>query len=550
MSSKYALIIANTEYTDPNLAQLSAPGKDAEEFARVLKDKEIGAFDDVKVLLNHPDSTAREAIDEFFDQKKQDDLLLLYFSGHGVRDEVGALYLAAKNTTRARLRSTAIRSDFIREAMDQSRSKRIILILDCCNSGAFAQGTKAITGGNVGTASAFEGTGYGRIVLTASDSTQFAWEGDKVIGETQNSLFTHFLIQGMDGEADHDGDGRITVDELFDYAYEQIVTRTPKQTPGKWSYKQQGEIVLRQSTRMENIKPVSLPDELMEATEDSRTFVREGAVKQLEKLLSGKNLGLARSAREALEKISAEDDSRHVQQIAMQALGVIYQSEQKTEPLVEEQISQEIKHGVTQKTEDVRTSPEIEDTKRDINKKQRRSETQNINEENQHIAGSKVKEKIISQEKNDSINKTITLLTSLLKNKRIIIPIAIALFLCVIIFAVFPAVTKSDISSTPISPGISSIQIPSFAAGEDVYVKFDRDQKFLSQNFETRWFFEMNILGAELYIPTGYMKYTVAIGDTSVFFNLKNPGVAGKYRVDIYMNQELVGTKTFQIIPR
>ena len=147
MSTKYALIIANTEYTDPNLAQLSAPGKDAEKFAQILEDKEIGAFDHVKVLLNHPDSSAREAIDEFFDKKKSDDLLLLYFSGHGVRDEMGALYLAVKNTSRARLRSTAIRSDFIREAMDQSRSKRVVLILDCCNSGAFAHGTKAITEG-------------------------------------------------------------------------------------------------------------------------------------------------------------------------------------------------------------------------------------------------------------------------------------------------------------------------------------------------------------------------------------------------------------------
>ena len=38
MSGKYALIIGNAEYTDPGLAQLTAPGKDAEDFARVLKD--------------------------------------------------------------------------------------------------------------------------------------------------------------------------------------------------------------------------------------------------------------------------------------------------------------------------------------------------------------------------------------------------------------------------------------------------------------------------------------------------------------------------------
>jgi basic membrane protein A len=325
VSSKFALIIGNTEYIDPGLAQLSAPGKDAEDFARVLKDHDIGAFDEVNILLNEPEPVVRGAIDEFFDIKKPDDLLVLYFSGHGVRDELGSLYLAVKNTIRTRLRSTAVKSDYIREAMDQSRSKRQVLILDCCNSGAFSQGTKAATGVSIGTASAFE-AGYGRIILTASDSTQFAWEGNKVIGETDNSLFTHYLIEGLEGEADQDGDGRITVDELYDYAYEKVKLATPKQTPSKFSSKQQGEIVLRQNMRIEDIKPVSLPSELIDEIDDTRPYVREAAVQKLEKIIQGRNIGLARSAREALEKIVADENTtRRVAQAAMQILESIRQ---------------------------------------------------------------------------------------------------------------------------------------------------------------------------------------------------------------------------------
>ncbi len=325
MSGKYALIIGNTEYIDLGLAQLTAPGKDAEDFAQVLKDQDIGAFDNVKVLLNQLSSTVSEAIDEFFDQKKPDDLLVLYFSGHGVRDELGSLYLAVQNTIRSRLRSTAIKSDYIREVMDQSRSRRQVLILDCCNSGAVAQGTKAAAGVSIGTASAFEG-GYGRIILTASDSTQFAWEGDKVIGETDNSLFTHYLVEGLKGDADTDGDGRITVDELYDYAYEKVRLATPKQTPSKFSTKQQGEIVLRQSTRLENIKSILLPDDLISEIEDTRPYVREVAVQKLEKILRGKNIGLARSAKDALDKIIADDNTtRRVAQAAMQVLESVRQ---------------------------------------------------------------------------------------------------------------------------------------------------------------------------------------------------------------------------------
>ena len=404
-----ALIIANTEYTDPGLAQLTAPGRDAEDFARVLKDQDICAFDDVNILLNQPEHIVRGTIDEFFDQKKPDDLLILYFSGHGVRDELGSLYLAVKNTIRTRLRSTAIKSDYIREAMDQSRSKRQVLILDCCNSGAFSQGTKAATGVSIGTASAFE-AGYGRIILTASDSTQFAWEGNQVIGETDNSLFTHYLVEGLEGEADLDGDGSITVDELYDYAYDKVKRATPKQTPSKFSSKQQGEILLRQITRIEDIKPASLPEELAEATEDSRTFVRESAVQQLEKLLKGKNLGLARSAREALERMEKEDDSFRVREATTHILEPIRQAEKAEEErrareeaerlLAEEQKAREEAERIAaQKAEMKRLARQKAEAE------QKAEEERKAREDAECIAAQKAEEERLAREKAEAERK-------------------------------------------------------------------------------------------------------------------------------------------------
>ena len=384
-----ALIIANTEYTDPGLAQLTAPGKDAEDFARVLKDPDICAFDDVKVLLNQLSSSVIEIIDEFFDQKKPDDLLVLYFSGHGVRDELGSLYLAVKNTIRNRLRSTAIKSDYVREAMDQSRSRRQVLILDCCNSGAYAQGTKAATGVSIGTASAFE-AGYGRIILTASDSTQFAWEGDKVIGETDNSLFTHFLVKGLEGEADLDGDGSMTVDELYDYAYEKVKLATPKQTPSKFSSKQQGEIVLRQITRIEDIKPVSLSEQLLSEIENPYPEVRLRAVQQLAKLLNGKNLGLARSAKEALERLEREDDSRRVSQAATQAL----ESTRRTQQLALQKIEEE--RLATEKAE---AEQKAKEEAEQLLVQQQADEEQRAKEEAQRLATLKAEEERIAKKR-------------------------------------------------------------------------------------------------------------------------------------------------------
>jgi hypothetical protein len=321
MTSKFALVIANTEYTDPGLAQLTAPGQDAKELVRVLDSPDLCGFTDVVILVNENSLKVSETIDYFFANRRADDLLMMYFSGHGVRDEFGALYLAVKNTNRDRLRSTAIKADFVREAMDQSRSKRQILILDCCNSGAFAQGTKGEVGGSIGTAKAFEGTGYGRIVLTASDSTQFAWEGDKVVGEgITNSLFTHFLVKGLEGEADQNWDGKITIDDLYDYAYDQVVRLTPKQTPGKWSYKQQGEIFLRENLQPKHVKPAPLPPDLLALTHHQNSSVRKAAVEDLVELLDGQHLGLARAAQEKLSEMADQDDSLTLRKIAVHAL--------------------------------------------------------------------------------------------------------------------------------------------------------------------------------------------------------------------------------------
>ena len=319
MSRKLALIIGNSEYEDTNLAQLVTPGADANTLAEILRDPEIGGFDEVSALVNHPAASIRRAVAGFFVGRGRDDLLLLYFSGHGIRDDRGQLFLAVKDTEHNLLRGTAIPAAFITDEMDNSRSRRQVLILDCCHSGAFARGMKGTPGASVGTATAFEGTGSGRVVLTATDSTQYAWEGDRVIGQADNSVFTHYLIQGLrTGEADNDADGHTTLDELYDYVYEQVVNETPRQTPSKWSYGQQGELVIARNPRPV-LKPAELPPDLQQTINDPRPWVREGAVRELDRLIRGSYPGLALAAKEALKRM-ADDDSRRVANMAAESL--------------------------------------------------------------------------------------------------------------------------------------------------------------------------------------------------------------------------------------
>src|SRR6516225_11112171 len=111
-----ALVIANSEYEDPGLRQLIAPAQDADALEGVLADPEVCGFE-VKTLLNRPALEVSLAIEKFFLNRKREDLLLLYYSGHGLRDDDGQLYLTAVNTQlidRVRpLRATAVGASFV-----------------------------------------------------------------------------------------------------------------------------------------------------------------------------------------------------------------------------------------------------------------------------------------------------------------------------------------------------------------------------------------------------------------------------------------------------
>jgi len=240
---RLALIVANSKYEDPTLSKLTAPAADALALGELLRDTQIGGFDDVQILQDIPYFQVQRAIADFFADKLPDDLLLFYFSGHGLLDLQGRLYLGVQDTLCNRLSVTSLSSSFIKDEMENSLSKRQVLIMDCCYSGAFERGTK----GQIGKLAIHEATfgGRGRIVLTASDKTQYAWEGNRVIGETKNSLYTHYMIEGLkSGSADLNGDGQITPDELYEYIYTKIIVATPNQKPRKIVYDQQGEIVI------------------------------------------------------------------------------------------------------------------------------------------------------------------------------------------------------------------------------------------------------------------------------------------------------------------
>jgi len=159
------------------------------------------------------------------------------------------------------------------------------------------------------------------VILTASNAVEYAWEGDKLLGEAATSVFTRFLVQGLQtGAADLDRDGKISLKELYDYVYEQVLTSgLSRQTPQMSAPKVEGQIIIARNPRPV-VKPAELPPELQRAIESPFAGLREGVVSELERLLHGGDKGLALAAHEALARL-VDDDSRRVSAAAASVLG-------------------------------------------------------------------------------------------------------------------------------------------------------------------------------------------------------------------------------------
>jgi len=214
MAGRYrALLIGNSTYLadEHNLQTLKGPVKDIAALNRALIDPQTGLFADVDVALL-PEATSGRVIKtmgRFFGTAARDDVLLVYFSGHGKLDQSGRLHLCMQDTESTDLLSTAVSSARINEFADACHARTVIIVLDCCHAGAFR-------GSELGDAVA----GPGRYVLTSCRSTQLA--NDATV-ENGTSYFTQHLVDGLLGAADdQDRDGWVTFTDLYAYVNRQL----------------------------------------------------------------------------------------------------------------------------------------------------------------------------------------------------------------------------------------------------------------------------------------------------------------------------------------
>lgn len=267
--AKLALLIGISEY-QPGLNALPGAVQDIKAMQRVLQHSEMGDFAnaDITVLENPRRQKMEEAIETLFSGRQKDDLVLLYFSGHGIKDESGRLYLATSQTRKhpkgELIQTTATAASLIHGMMENSRSRRQVIILDCCFSGAFAEGMKAKDDNSVDIKNQLGGEG--RAVLTSSTSTQYSFEQEGA----DLSVYTRYIVEGIEkGAADTDNDGMISVDELHEYARKKVQEAAPAMKPEIYAVKEGFKIKLAKA-------PVGDPQ--LEYRKEVERCVRNGKV--------------------------------------------------------------------------------------------------------------------------------------------------------------------------------------------------------------------------------------------------------------------------------
>jgi hypothetical protein len=238
-SIRKALVISVSDYATA-LQRLDFCKNDGKDTYELLKSLGYKITDKHKLIGHVSYESMREAIIDFFTDVniRAEDTLLFYYSGHGIPDVDGDIYLASSEIDPDAPFIKGFSFNELTKMIQRSVSIRIVTVLDCCYSGAakLSKGHEE-DAAKLGTAALDNKAnvleqGEGKCLLAASQAAQEAY----ALKEGDHSIFTYYLLQGLRGnEKSVDSDGNITPYSLGNYIYRSILNlparKRPKQKP-------------------------------------------------------------------------------------------------------------------------------------------------------------------------------------------------------------------------------------------------------------------------------------------------------------------------------
>jgi len=255
VAGRWAVVIGVGEYENKAIPRLRYAARDAQAMYDFLTTQ--GGYPKQNVILltdATPDKPTlqniRRALGDFLSRRPgRDDMVLIYYAGHGA-PEVDAAgnesdglskYLIPRNADPDSLYSTALPMDEIQRIFARIPSERVVMLLDTCYSGTAGGRTFArqqTRAGGISDQFLERLTrSRGRVVITASGPNEVALESPTL----GHGIFTYYLLEGLRGKADRNGDGIVTVSELYEYVEDQV-DRAARLAGGRQRPLMKGEI--------------------------------------------------------------------------------------------------------------------------------------------------------------------------------------------------------------------------------------------------------------------------------------------------------------------
>jgi hypothetical protein len=148
----------------------------------------------------------------------------VFYSGHGLPSEDGgSLYFLPHEVDRDLLERTAITQKEVVQAIQRTTPKSVTMFIDSCYSGQSRTGTSLLASARPISIAPKVSTDFppNFMVISASAPDQISSSSP----ELKHGIFSYYLMLGMEGEADVNKDGQITVGEMQTYLSQQVTRR-------------------------------------------------------------------------------------------------------------------------------------------------------------------------------------------------------------------------------------------------------------------------------------------------------------------------------------
>jgi len=231
---RYAVVIGLSSYADAGITALTYADDDAESFRDFLLSDASGLQgfkpENVTFLSNEAADTRsiRSALSGLR-VATEDDIVVVYWAGHGAPDRFRSdeYYLLTHDTDAGDFAGTALSMEDFEGYLDRIEARDILLFTDACHS-ASVSGGAGLRGVDNAINEQFlnrlSNAGGGFLTFTASETNQYSRESTQWGGG--HGVFTYYLLRGLEGAADENGDRIVTVGEMVEYTRQRVQRET------------------------------------------------------------------------------------------------------------------------------------------------------------------------------------------------------------------------------------------------------------------------------------------------------------------------------------